>query len=601
MKKMFYLLSIIALASTCLITSCTTEPSNTENTDDLTGVVFKNTDNTVYVRLAAEPDRLNPLLSTSGYSRPVWEQLFLPLLDIDPKTLDFVPFLVKARPVIAEITEGPNAGGVTYTYELRGDARWSDGQPVTVADIVFTFKIIFNANIAETAPQRVPYNALVDIQADPNQKQRFTVVTKEKYILGEAAYNSINIFPAHVFDPSGLMKNYALADLIANGEVLAKELPLQQFAEQFVSAPYSRDPAKLIGTGPYRLGQWEEGRYITMSRDHQWWADASKGGHPYLHAYPDSLVFRIIPDQTTAIAAIKDELVDVATEIDAQDFVALRENDFAKAHFNFFTPNILGFFFIAINTKNPRLTDKHVRRALAHLVDVQVVIDRVYGGFATPLPGPVSPSKPYFAKDLPLIAFNIEEAKKLLADAGWADANGDGILDKTIDGQRVAFTLEYLVTPGSKFANTLAELFKDNAAQVGIAVTIVPREFRTMLGEDVANRTFQLYAAGASADPLLDDFKQLWHTSSNTPSGSNRVQFGNAQTDALIDEIRVTLDEDKRNAMYREFQQLLYDEQPMIFLFAPQNRIAISKRFLAEGMELRPGFQVRNFVLRKLQ
>lgn len=583
--------SILLLAIVGLFTAC---PGGDPPP---TGPEFKNTDNTVRLRLAVAPDRLSPFLTTSAYARPVYEQIMLPLLEYDDKTYEPTPALAKSRPEIEEITEGPYAGGVKYTYELYDNATFSDGEPVTAEDVIFSFKLLFNYNITESAPHRGSYLAVADVVPDPSNNKKFTVIAKEKYILGEDSYSGTNIYPEHVFDPEGLMANYALSDLIGNGETLAEEAPLQQFAETFRSAPYSRDGSKLIGSGPYLLREWVDGDYISMARDPNWWADDVPGGHPTLHAYPDSVVFKIISDQTTAANALRNEIVDVAPSLDANTFVELKENEFLKERYDFLTTNTFSFYFVAMNNKHPMLSDKRVRRALAHLLDVQTIIDRLYAGYAVPVAGPVSPLKAHVNKDLSLIEQDIEKAKTLLTEAGWEDTNGNGLRDKVINGELTEMEMEYLVTPGSKFAGTLSELMKDGAEQVGIAITLVPREARVMLGEDVAQRNYAMFGYGAGGNQLLDDFMQLWHTSSNVPRGGNRSQFGNAETDALIEKINETMDPDERHQLYQEFQEIIYDEQPLIFLFSPLERVIVSKRFEGNASQLLPNYRLRDFKL----
>ncbi len=558
-------------------------------------VVYKNTTNTVYSRLAAEPDRLNPLLSTSAYSRPIWEQIFVPLLDIDPQSLELVPFLAKSRPVIEDITDGPNAGGLTYTFELIPEAVWDDGQAVTAEDVVFSFKVMFNPRVGAAA-HRAFFNSVQDIVIDPNDNRKFTVITNEKYILAEPAIASMNIMPKHIIDPDGLLDSFTFAELVVGGDELEDDR-LTQFADLFQSPEYSRDPSKITGAGPYQFINWEAGQYLVLEKKENWWGDAIVDQYPSLTTRPDSLVFRIIDDQAVAVTAIKDELLDAIFQIDANAFSELEENEFVTDHFALHTPQALQYYFVSLNTKDPILSDVRIRRALAHLVDVQVVIDELFSGLASRISNPVHPSKPYYNDELALIPLSIEEASRLLSEAGWEDSNGNGIRDKEINGELQELELEYLTTPGAAFGNGLAAHMKGNAIQAGIDLQVTQMEFRFMMGERIGPRNFQMYAGGFGADPLLDDFTQIWHTGSNIPSGGNRTQFGNAETDQLIEEIRSTIDEDSRNELYLEFQRIMYEEQPMIFLFAPQERIAISKRFDAEPSVVRPGYHVRAFDL----
>lgn len=317
-----------------------------------------------------------------------------------------------------------------------------------------------------------------------------------------------------------------------------------------------------------------------------------------MRAYPDKLSFLIIPDQSAAVVALKDQQVDVAGQIDAKDFTDLRENELINRLYNLHTPSSMVFYFIGLNNKKPRLADRRVRRALAHLVDVPALIDDLFYGLAERTVGPFHPAKPYYHKGLKPIEFDPEKARSLLAEAGWEDTNGNGIVDKEINGVLTEMELEYKISASSKFANSQALLFQDDAKKAGVKINIVPKEFTVMI-DDAKKRDYELYSGAWAQDPTIDDPKQLWHSESDTPDGGNRVSFTNAEADRLIEEIRVTLDEGKRNQLYKEFQELIYEEQPYIFLFAPLERIAISKRFRAEATVRRPGFLVNNFIKRE--
>lgn len=594
MNKLSICLSALLLGLTLIWGCGTEEPTDTEE-QPLPTVEFKNKDNTVYSRLAGEPDRLNPYLTTNGYARNIWELVYYPLIDIDRESLELVPVLATSRPEITELPAGHEyAGGVSYTFELNPAARWDDGSAITAADVLFTYKVLMNPNVNADA-QRSVFQAIKDVQVDPNDPLKFTVFANEKYILGEEAVGTLNVLPTYVLDPENSLSDISVKDIIAGTTSDAEKEVLQAFADQFHSTEVSRAKDMVVGSGPYRFEKWEAGQYISMSRKKDWWGDDQVEQFPALKAFPDSLVFRIVTDQTTVVTALKDELLDVAYQIDARAFDEMQENEFIQDHFNLHTPDASIYYFIAFNMKDPLLEDRRVRRALAHLLDLDVIIEKVQSGLGTRLTTSVLPSKKYHDDDLPLINLDIDKAIALLKEAGWEDTNGNGTVDKEINGQTTELVLEYLTTPGSVMGQSIAELLKGNGAQAGVEVNVNAVEARTMMSDYVRPRKFQMYAAGFGSDPLLDDFTQIWHTESNTFTGFNRTQFGNAETDALIEKIRVTLDEEERNAMYREFQEILYEEQPMIFLFSPKERIAISKRFRAKSSVVRPGYDVRAF------
>ena len=569
---------------------------NPSSADQDVKIDFKRKDNVVYARLPAEPDRLNPLLSTSTYGRVVNEHLFLNLLHFNPNTLKLEPQLAKAAPVVQEINEGR----VSYTFELHEEAQWDDGTPITGHDFAFTLKAILNPKV-NAAHFRAYLEFISGVEVNEANPKQFTVFANKKYILGEPAISNMTVLPAHIYDPEQLLAKYTVAEL-ADPEAatrLAETDPdIQAFAEAFNSTKYSREKAFISGSGPYAFDGWETGQKVELSKKENWWGDQLKEAFPMLKASPDRLVFQIIPDQTAMLAALKDEQIDVTSQIDAEDFVELKENTLVTSRNELHTPPALVYYFIGLNNKAPKLADKRVRRALAHLTDVDELINTLYHGLAARTNGPFHPTKSYYHKELPPIPYDPDKARQLLAEAGWEDTNGNGIVDKQLNGVLTELELEFIISSSSKFSNNQALLFQDNAKRAGVSINIVPKEF-TVLIDQVKKRDYDIYSSGWGQAPIPDDPKQLWHSESDTPSGGNRVSFRNEEADRLIEAIQVTLDEDKRHELYLEFQELIYEEQPYIFLFSPLERIAISKRFEAKASPRRPGFFVQDFVLRE--
>ena len=598
---------IIFAIFTLLLAACKGDSPKEEGVDS---TLFKHQDNTVYARLPAEPDRLNLLLSTNVYGRVVNEQIFLYLLHFDSKTLELQPQLAKSRAQIEEVSDGPYQGGMAYTFEIQEEATWDNGQPITGKDFEFTLKALFNPKV-NAAHIRAYLDYIRSISIDPDNPRRFTVFSDKKYIIGETAVSNIPVLPEYIYDPNGLLKDIPLDSLSSpayadrlnspagQDEQLGQERKaIQDFADAFNSPKYSREKGFIVGAGPYEFEEWVTGQRVVLNRKKDWWGDKVSDKYPMLKAYPDKLSFLIIPDQNAAVVALKDQQIDVTGQIDAKDFVDLKENELINQLYNLYTPSSLGYYYIGLNNKKPRLADKRVRRALAHLVDVPALIQDLYYGLAERTVGPFHPTKPYYHKGLSPIEYDPEKARALLSEAGWEDTNGNGIVDKEINGERVEMELEYKISAASKFANSQALLFQDNAKKAGVKVNIIPKEFTVMI-DDTKKRDYEIYSGAWAQDPTIDDPKQLWHSESDTPDGGNRVSFTNTEADRLIEAIRVTLDETKRNQLYKEFQELIYEEQPYIFLFAPLERIAISKRFETTPSTRRPGFLVNSFVKRE--
>jgi ABC-type transport system substrate-binding protein len=544
----------------------------------------------VYARIPAEPDRLNPILATSTYSRAINEQLFLNMLHFDPETLELSPVLAKSMPVIEEKGEG-----IAYTFEIHEEAVWDNGTPITGYDYAFTIKSILNPKV-NAAHVRGYIEFISDVIVDPENPKKFTVLTDEKYIISEAVIGGFPPLPAYYYDADNHLKDVSVKQLADESTVAAfaeNNEALAAFAEAFNRESFSRD--SISGSGAYQFIEWETGQKVVIERKEDWWGNALVKDYPMLQAAPKKIVFRIIPSPTAMLAALKSQQIDVTAQIDAQAFTDLKDNATVNDQYHLFTPLTMTFYFIGMNNNNPKLADKRVRRALAHLVDVDNLIDNQFYGLAKRTIGPFHPTKEYYHKDLRPIPYSPDKARALLAEAGWEDTNNNGIVDKMIDGEQVELSLEYHVSSASKFANSQAIIFQNDAKQAGVDIKIIPKEFRVLIG-DVKRRDYEIYSGALSQTLTVDDPKQLWHSESDTPDGFNRVSFNNAESDRLIEQIRETLDREERNKLYLQFQEIIYEEQPCIFLFAPFERIAISKEFDAEASIRRPGFFVNTFV-----
>jgi len=559
-----------------------------DSKEKLPDVDFKRTDNTVVVRMESDADRLNTLLTQSQYGRMPSDLAQLNLMTYND-SLELIPYMVKGQP---EIKDLPN-NAVSYTFEMLDEAVWDDGKPVTGHDYLFTLKTILNPKIEGVLGPFV--EEIKDVQVDAKNPKRFTVVMSPKTIYSlEYATNSFSVIPQHIMDPKGLMKSIPLADLInpAKAEALASNPKIVEFAELFSSPAYSNDPKYLVGCGPYRIESWTPGEKIVVKKKKDWWGDKVVKTNPLLTAYPDEIIFKIIVDPAATTAALKNEEIDVTNRITPEDFLALQKNKAVSDRYAFHNPATMAYYCIPVNARNPKLADKRVRQALAHAIDVDEIINEIYLGFAERIASPVSLSSPDYNKKLKPIPFDIKKSKALLAEAGWKDSNNNGIVDKVINGKSTELSLNFLYAAGKETSQQLALLIQDNAKKAGIDINIQAIDGREAIGR-WATHDFELLSAGRGIAPIWSP-EQNWRTDADNRSG-----FGNAETDALIDKIPLTFDSKKRREMYHRLQEIIFDEQVEIFLFAPKDCVAIHKRFSAEPVSNSPGYAPAEFKLKK--
>ena len=226
------------------------------------------------------------------------------------------------------------------------------------------------------------------------------------------------------------------------------------------------------------------------------------------------------------------------------------------------------------------------------------MIDLAAYGMGQPTIGPIYPgNKKFYNSNIVPYDFNIETAKKLLNEVGWKDTDGDNILDKNIDGRNLKFefSLNYLTTQIEW--KDMATMIADGLSKAGLKVNLNPLDYPVFVG-NARLHDFDMMIASWGQSALPEDFSQLWHTESWATNGSNFPGFGNAQSDALIDSIKITMNDSIRNELSHRFQRMVYDEQPMVFLFASLRRVIVHKRFgNIEFYFERPGIMINNFKL----
>lgn len=542
-----------------------------------------------------EAVRLNPILK-SGYGRQITPMLFQKLLDFSPETLELTPQLAKAKPIETPIIEGDYQGGIAYTFEINEAAIWDNGTSITGHDVALTLKTIFNPKV-ESGSVISWLQMVKDIKVDEQNSKKFTILTDREYILGRDAVSNIDILPAYIYDEKGLMKNVQLKDL-TNPEKrteLADSQQIIEFGASFSKSKFSREKGFVVGSGPYELTEWADNQFIKLQRKKNWWGDKVDGNNPLLKAYPETLIFKPIKDPAARLIAIKGSEVDVASQVKVFDFEDLKKDEIFSKNHHFFTVPSAYYSFIYINTRQPFLKDKNVRRSLAHLVDVEQLIEKSLLNSGVQTIGPVSPQQSYFNENLPPIEMNIEKAKTLLATAGWVDSNQNGTLDQQIDGQLVEMEIPILIASSSVLQEELALMLQKNAQQCGIKIEIISQEFKTVV-RNLQQRNYALAVGTLNASPtVLDDFTALYHTSSDHQGGYNRFGFGTPKTDALIETINGEMDEIKRNELYEKFQQILYDEQPQIFLFSPNEHIIVDAKYTPQLSKVAPGYYLPLF------
>lgn len=552
--------------------------------------------NEVVIYVSNDPEMLNPCNSIDATAGYITSYMFQRLIDADFKNPpETVPVLAQSRPVIEKTPEGK----MTLTFKLRPEAKWDNGSPVTVRDVEFSIKAILNPLVNN--PHAKPYFAFItDFIFYPDDSLKFTVVSNEIYFMAEATFTDIVIMPEYLYDPKGLLKKYTLKLIAAKSDSLKSDALLKEFADDFNSEKRMRDVNFIGGSGAYKFTEWKTNERVILTKKDNWWGDKLEKENCYFEAYPEKLIFQTIRDQTSAIVALKAGNLDVMHNIKSKDFSELPKSEKFTEKFNAYTPMQFSYVYIGLNTKSPLISDKETRQALAHIINVDEIINTVRYGQAERIIGPIHPTKKkVYNSSLVPYKYDPDEAKRILEKAGWKNSNGDETLDKIIQGKKTEFEIDFIVNTGNDERKAIALMFQEEAKKIGIKINVLILDWAVFL-ERCINHEFDLQIGKWVSSPYPDDLKQSFHSESAKDGGSNFSNFSNPETDALIDSIRYEIDEEKRNVMYMRAQEILHKELPMIFLYAPTEHIAISKKFdNAYPSVIRPGYYPPAFKLKE--
>ncbi len=552
------------------------------------------------IRLEAAATTLNPLMPSPGYSRYVSQQIFQSLGNYDPETLEMKPLLAKTIPGVRTVTDGAHKGELAYDFEINEAAKWNDGSPLTGEDVAFTLKLIFHQGLP-TEAWRGYYEYLTGIEVDSANPKKFTAYFRQYYILALESLCQAPIYPAYNYDPQSRLKNIPLADFLdaAKCKVFSESAAGVAFAKEFADPKYTNDSKFISGSGAYRLQSMNDDQGAVLVKKEKWWGDNAGLANPLLAAYPEQIVYKVVKDEPAAINLLQSENLDLVVDISPSKFKEMQQDTHLTQLYDFKTRWTPRYSRLLLNLRSPDsiLADVRVRRALAYIVDYDYLINVVQQGFAQPIVGPISPAKPYYAKDLPRYTFNLTEAKRLLEEAGWKDLDKDGVLDKKLNGQLVRLSLKMLSPNGSNLANMVAENIRDNARKAGIELAINFQDINNMTKLTRAG-DFQIANFASATQPGLDELYQVYHSSSLAPKGDNRSRYQNPRMDSIIVAIRTTQDAPARTALYLEAQRILHDDLPEIYLFASYQRVVVAKKYNYVLTSVRPGYYEHLFQLK---
>lgn len=506
MKK--YFIALIILAFGCSKT-CDSKKNNTNNT--------------ITVAVGSAIENIDPRYASSVTAIRTSQLVFATLLVMGQ---DGVP-----KPFLAKNIE--KIDDLNYKVELRDNLYFHDHTPLTSSDVAYSFLDLSSNDV--NSPHQSKFYYLKNIQ-----------IIDEKNMIFELSV------PYAVF----------MTDLCGNG-IVSKKSCLNRS---------KKCQHEYNGSGPFMLDKWDNAKEIIHLKPFDKWFEG---------AAKTKIDIRIVREENTRVLELIAKKTDlIEGDIPASRLEELKKNDFLDIKI---IPSF-SFTYLAFNLRGPHgkdlqskenitrsaLANKKVRQAIAHAIDIEQIINKIFLNTAQRVTGLIPNS--HWAKDhsLKLINFDPQKAESLLDEAGFYRKKDNNRFDITI------------MTSQDRMRQNIALSYKNFLAKVGINVSIKVKDFSAIF-QDMRQGNFEMFSA--LWVPITDPDLYYWvHHSSNIPSekkeGGNRHAYNNPEVDKLIEQGRYTSDQEQRKAIYKNIENILIDELPYIPLWSENRIIVMNKRIM---------------------
>ena len=504
--------------------------------------------------IASDPPSLNPIISNEATASEIYGLCMSSLAERNWERPDgeYLPVMAQSW----EITPDH----LTYRIRLRKGIMWNDytdpvtgkkvpAKEVTAEDFRFFIDVVRDPDV-NCAPLRVYYQDLDGIEV--LNRYEFVVRWKKPFYGSLSATLGMSPLPKHYY---------------------------HDYPGPFDGKRFNDDHKRnsfIVGCGPYRFDRWEHNRRIVLVRNDEYFG-VGFGAAPAI----GTRVFEVVKlpgPKFQQLAAGKLDMIGLTPE---QWINQKGHRIFSSGKVKRHKYPALAYSYIGYNQESPLFRDKRVRQALTRLVDRERIIRDVMNGLATPIKSPFPAASQYSDPALKPWPYDPERAKKLLAEAGWRDTDGDGILDK--DGRKFSFTI--MQVSGHPTQQRIFPMLKESFAAAGIDMNILPLEWSVYL-ERLNSRSYDVCCLGwtMSFDP---DPYQVWHSSGIAPPGSNHICYSNPELDKLIERLRETFDMKERIRIGRRIEAIIHEDQPYTFLYQPDSLVALWSHY--DNVKLFPG------------
>lgn len=504
---------------------------------------------TVTIAQWSEPGNLNPLIFPTTYDRNIQELVFASLIK-PTSDLSFEPDLAESWSISDDQR--------TITFNLRQDLTWHDGEPLTAQDVAYTFSAMAHpqyeggrtAEIAvlegAEAYRSGEAESIAGIQVTNDTTISFT--TQDPFAPFLPVIAGVFILPEHIYG----------------------DVPFERWQQDVTN----REP---VGAGPFAFVQYRPNELIEVRAN-----EAYYQGRPCL----DRIIVRF-GDQNTMLAALLRAEVDIAQvpitsvpSVEGQSGIELEVVD------------SLSFQYLGVNLRNPALADERVRKAIAHAINRQAIVDGLLRGYGETLDTIFPTNHWSYPEDLEPITFDPELAQALLDEAGWTQQGNVRVKD----GESLSFMLYY--PTGNQVRERSAPIIQANLRSIGVQLELQAMDFPTLVthllpkdeqgtARAVTAEDFDLFLLGYGIERDPNEYLSYFVESDLPPNGYNFTGYTDPRGGQLMREGQTTFDVEARQDIYQEFARLIREQLPWIPLYQQQDLYAYNTRVRGFSPDIR--------------
>ena len=480
---------------------------------------------------------INPVLAqTNDADRDLTQIIYSSLFKYDGQG-NLIPDLVESYNISQD--------GLSYEIKIRENVKWHNDEQLTIDDVIYTIKTVQNPEYK--SPLKNNWQGVEMEKIDD-----FTMNFKLNNVYSPFLHNlTIGIMPKHLW--AGIS------------------------AQNFALAQYNVQP---IGSGPYKFnkinkndnGEIESIELIINENFYLHFEGSPKG--PFI----ENIIFKFFNNQIELIDAYK------RRQIDGLSFVSGINQLNIVNDLNIYEINIPAYYAVFFNqTKSKALADKTVRLALSYATNKEEIINKILSDKGIRVDSPLLPGWFGYTQETSIYEFAIEHAQNILESEEWKDLNDDGIREKTINNEEVKLEINILTTDWPELKQT-AELLKEQWEKIGTKVNLEILDAVTVQQDHIKTREYEalLFGEVLNADP--DPFA-FWHSSQRKDPGLNLAVYANDEIDKLLEEARQSIDQENRKEKYMEFQKLLIEDAPAVFLYSPTYIYPVNKKVKGISIE----------------